>query len=48
MSICGIWGTPNKPILSDKSMSSCLSQRAKKPRQHIFAPDQGRSANSDA
>lgn len=32
----------NKPILSDKSMSSCLLQNAQKPRQHNFAPDQGR------
>jgi hypothetical protein len=32
----------NKPILSDKSMSSCLLQKAQKPRQHTFAPDQGR------
>jgi hypothetical protein len=35
----------NKPILSDKSMSSCLLQKAQKPRQHTFAPDQGRWAS---
>lgn len=33
---------PNKAFLSDKSMSSCLLQKAQKPRQHIFAPEQRR------
>ncbi len=32
----------NKPMLSDKSMSSCLLQNAQNPRPHTFAPDQGR------
>jgi hypothetical protein len=37
---------PNKQFLSDKNMSSCLLQKAQKPRQHIFAPEHGRYAVS--
>lgn len=33
---------PNKPILIDKSLSSCLLQKAQEPRQHTLAPEQGR------
>ena len=32
----------NNPVKSDKSMSSCLLQKAQKSRQHTFAPYQGR------
>ena len=34
--------TPNKPILSEKSVSSCLLQRAQKPHQYTSAPDHER------
>jgi len=32
----------NNPLQSDQSMSSCLLQKAQKPRQHTLAPEQGR------
>lgn len=32
----------NNPVKGDKSMSSCLLQKAQKPRQHTFALYQGR------
>lgn len=37
---------PNMPMLSDKSMPSCLLQKVQKPRQHAFAPDQGSYENA--
>jgi hypothetical protein len=36
---------PNKLFLSDKGMSSCLLQKAQKPRQHTVALEQMRLAS---